>query len=117
MTDQPKSLGEKNYEAFADRYVRIAETKGHNAYYDRPAVTSLLPDVNGLHVLDAGCGGGYYSDCFWRTARRTLRRWMSRRAWWNSPPNACKRRATPLTASQFTAPTCTNLSIFWAMHR
>ena len=58
---QPKTLGEQNYEQFADRYAARAETKAHNAYYERPATLSLLPDVQGMRVLDAGCGPGIYA--------------------------------------------------------
>lgn len=56
-----KSIGEQNYEQFADRYASLVETKAHNAYYERPATLSLLPDVRGLRVLDAGCGPGVYT--------------------------------------------------------
>lgn len=56
-----KSIGEQNYEQFADRYAARIETKPHNAYYERPATLSLLPDVKDLHVLDAGCGPGIYT--------------------------------------------------------
>ncbi|MBX3063056.1 MAG: class I SAM-dependent methyltransferase [Anaerolineae bacterium] len=57
-----KTIGEQNYEQFADRYAEAAETKPHNAYYERPATLSLLPDVTGLKVLDAGCGPGIYTE-------------------------------------------------------
>ncbi len=56
------SLGEQNYKQFARRYAEIAPTKPHNAYYDRPNTLSLLPDVKGLRVLDAGCGPGIYAE-------------------------------------------------------
>ncbi len=59
---EEKPLGEQNYEQFARRYAEIAATKPHNAYYDRPNTLSLLPDVNGLRVLDAGCGPGFYTE-------------------------------------------------------
>ena len=59
--DPAKPIGQQNYEQFADRYAARIETKAHNAYYERPATLSLLPDVNGLRVLDAGCGPGVYS--------------------------------------------------------
>ncbi|HEX2907797.1 MAG TPA: class I SAM-dependent methyltransferase, partial [Phototrophicaceae bacterium] len=36
--------------------------KPHNAYYDRPATLSLLPDVAGKRVLDVGCGPGFYAE-------------------------------------------------------
>ena len=57
-----KTLGEQNYEQFAERYAELARTKPHNAEYDRPAVLSLVPDVQGKAVLDAGCGPGYYAE-------------------------------------------------------
>ena len=57
-----KSLGEENYEQFADRYAARIESKPHNAYLERPATLSLLPDVTGLRVLDAGCGPGIYAE-------------------------------------------------------
>ena len=60
MKDKP--LGRRNYEAFADRYAEFAATKPHNAYYERPATLSLLPDVAGQRVLDAGCGPGFTAE-------------------------------------------------------
>nr|MBN1228974.1 class I SAM-dependent methyltransferase [Anaerolineae bacterium] len=50
------------YRQLAPRYHALIDKKPHNAYYDRPAVLSLLPDVRGLRVLDAGCGVGPYSQ-------------------------------------------------------
>jgi SAM-dependent methyltransferase len=50
------------YEALAEAYAARIETKPHNAYYERPATLSLLPDVQGLCILDAGCGPGVYSE-------------------------------------------------------
>lgn len=59
MTGKP--IGEQNYEQFASRYAKYAELKPHNALYERPATLSLLPDVKGKRVLDAGCGPGLYT--------------------------------------------------------
>ncbi|MCD4687300.1 MAG: class I SAM-dependent methyltransferase [Anaerolineae bacterium] len=50
------------YQKLAAHYAALVDTKPHNAYYDRPAMLNLLPDVNGLHVLDAGCGTGVYAE-------------------------------------------------------
>jgi len=50
------------YEALADAYAEQIDTKPHNAYLERPATLSLLPDVDGKRVLDAGCGPGVYSE-------------------------------------------------------
>ncbi len=62
MAEPSKSLGEQNYEQFADRYAATVLTKAHNAYYNRPAILSLMPDVAGLKVLDAGCGSGLFTE-------------------------------------------------------
>ncbi len=50
------------YETLAEQYAAQIVTKPHNAYYDRPAVFSLLPDVSDKRVLDAGCGPGVYAQ-------------------------------------------------------
>jgi SAM-dependent methyltransferase len=62
MADSRVPIGARNYATFADRYAALAPTKPHNALYERPAMQSLLPDVRGLRVLDAGCGPGLYSE-------------------------------------------------------
>lgn len=56
-----KPLALDAYEIMAERYAARIDTKPHNAYYERPATLSLLPDVAGLRVLDAGCGPGWYA--------------------------------------------------------
>ncbi len=43
------------YEKLADAYARMIDTKPHNAYLERPATLSLLPNVEGKRVLDAEC--------------------------------------------------------------
>ncbi|MBN1200737.1 MAG: class I SAM-dependent methyltransferase [Anaerolineae bacterium] len=63
MPDQPdKPLAADAYAALAARYAARIDTKPHNAYYERPAILALLPDVNGQRVLDAGCGTGLYAE-------------------------------------------------------
>ena len=59
MADKP--LGQRNYEQFARRYAEQAREKPHNAHFERPATLSLLPDLRGRRVLDAGCGPGHYA--------------------------------------------------------
>ena len=61
MTNK-KSIGEENYDQFADRYAEKARTKAENADYNFPAVTSLIEDVAGTRVLDAGCGYGIFTE-------------------------------------------------------
>jgi ubiquinone/menaquinone biosynthesis C-methylase UbiE len=60
MSEPPIAL--EAYEALADAYAAMVDTKGHNAYYERPATLSLLPEVRGLQVLDAACGTGRYAE-------------------------------------------------------
>lgn len=60
MTDG-KPIALEAYELLADAYAERVDTKPHNAYCERPGTLSLLPDVKGLCVLDAGCGPGSYS--------------------------------------------------------
>lgn len=38
------------YEALAEAYAAAIDTKPHNAYYERPATLSLLPEINGKRV-------------------------------------------------------------------
>jgi SAM-dependent methyltransferase len=65
MDDKPIALDA--YEILAEAYASVIDTKPHNAYYERPATLSLLPDVVGKRVLDAACGPGVYSE--WLIAR------------------------------------------------
>jgi SAM-dependent methyltransferase len=51
-----------DYEAIADRYAAKIDQRPWNALYERPATLSLLPDVRGKDVLDAGCGPGWYAE-------------------------------------------------------
>jgi len=60
MRDKPIALDA--YESLAEAYAAVVKTKPHNAYYERPATLSLLPEVKNKRVLDAGCGPGIYSE-------------------------------------------------------
>lgn len=59
---QRKPIAQDAYDQLADAYAERIETKPHNAYYERPATLSLLPDLKGKCVLDAGCGPGVYAE-------------------------------------------------------
>jgi SAM-dependent methyltransferase len=48
------------YDSMAESYEAHAADSPYNAHYDRPAMLTLLGDVNGKRVLDACCGPGYY---------------------------------------------------------
>jgi len=50
------------YETMAEEFNARIETKSYNAYLERPATLSLLPEVKGRQVLDAGCGPGLYAE-------------------------------------------------------
>jgi len=60
MSNRPIALDA--YETLAEVFAAVVDTKPHNAYYERPATISLLPEVKGKRVLDAGCGPGVYSE-------------------------------------------------------
>jgi SAM-dependent methyltransferase len=49
------------YDSIADDYARGVDSAPYNALYERPATLSLLPEVRDLHILDAGCGSGWYT--------------------------------------------------------
>lgn len=46
------------YDAVAEAYVEENDSSLLNEYYNQPAIRSLLGNVTGRHVLDAGCGSG-----------------------------------------------------------
>jgi SAM-dependent methyltransferase len=50
-----------DYQQFAEAYVKQAESSSYNAYYERPAMFSVLSDLKFNRVLDAGCAGGVYA--------------------------------------------------------
>jgi ubiquinone/menaquinone biosynthesis C-methylase UbiE len=47
-----------DYDGFAAVYAAENEKSLFNAYYNRPEVLRLAGDVDGMRVLDAGCGSG-----------------------------------------------------------
>lgn len=51
-----------NYDAIADNYAAVVDTRPWNALYERPGTMALLPEVRGLRVLDVGCGSGWYAE-------------------------------------------------------
>jgi SAM-dependent methyltransferase len=61
MESTPKHTGDC-YEGKARKYAETVDTKPWNAYFERPAVVSLLPALADATVLDAGCGSGWYAE-------------------------------------------------------
>lgn len=51
-----------SYDLVADAFAAGIDAAPYNALYERPAMLSLLPDVAGARVLDAGCGSGWYTE-------------------------------------------------------
>lgn len=52
-----------SYNKFAEEYATITEHKKIHTHYERPATWSLLPKkLEGLSILDAGCGSGWYAE-------------------------------------------------------
>jgi len=49
------------YDGYAEEFASAAEDNAYNAHYDRPTTLSLMGDVQGLRILDAGCGPGLYA--------------------------------------------------------
>lgn len=65
MTEEPIALDA--YGRLAEAYAAQVDVKAHNAFYERPAMLSLMPKVEGKRVLDVGCGPGTYAQ--WLTAQ------------------------------------------------
>ncbi|KTG10692.1 hypothetical protein AUR64_05700 [Haloprofundus marisrubri] len=60
MTDERSVLDA--YEALADEFAARAPTKPFNADLERPSTRQLFPELDGLSVLDAGCGPGITTE-------------------------------------------------------
>lgn len=52
------SIPVNDYDGFAEEYSAENESSLLNAHIERPAMVALAGDVNGHHILDAGCGSG-----------------------------------------------------------
>ncbi len=61
-----QSVSHDSYEAMAEYYFRDIDNKPYNAHYERPATLSLLPEVEGKSVVDAGCAAGWYTELLLR---------------------------------------------------
>ena len=63
---------EPGYDAYAEEYEEHAAKSPYNAWYDRPAMLDLLGDVDGLQVLDAGCGNSLLSHQAYLKGNRVI---------------------------------------------
>ncbi|MDV5167405.1 class I SAM-dependent methyltransferase [Photobacterium rosenbergii] len=51
----------KMYSTFASEYDEVIQDNIYNAHLERPTLQAMLPALNGLDVLDLGCGSGVYA--------------------------------------------------------
>jgi hypothetical protein len=56
-----KPIAQEAYDQLAEAYAALVDTKPHNAYYERPATLSLLPDVQACGCW-MRCGPGAYAS-------------------------------------------------------
>ncbi len=70
MTQRPTVY--EAYQELADHYAKHIDTKPHNAYYERPAMMEMWPDLAGKLVLDAGCGPGVYAECLMQRGAKVI---------------------------------------------
>ncbi|WP_181685362.1 class I SAM-dependent methyltransferase [Halorhabdus salina] len=50
------------YDELAASYDAEIESNAYNEHIEFPAMTSLIPEVEGKRILDAGCGTGRYTE-------------------------------------------------------
>jgi len=63
MTDEDLSGAARDeYDRIASVYESITDDNLANEHFERPVLRSLLPDVAGKRVLDAGCAAGHHSQ-------------------------------------------------------
>jgi SAM-dependent methyltransferase len=61
MSDEEPTAADA-YDELADSYAEDVRSNAYNAHLEFPATSSLIPDVEGKRVLDAGCGTGVYTE-------------------------------------------------------
>lgn len=52
----------KDYNEMGEAYIRKSEKSIYNAFYDRPAIISLISDIKDKQVLEVGCAGGILTE-------------------------------------------------------
>ena len=68
-----KTNPRETYNQMAKIYTEHAAHNAYNAFYERPAMFSLLGEINGLSILDVGCGDGtYMSICLQKGAKEVV---------------------------------------------
>lgn len=56
------AIAQDSYDTMALDYSKMHATQIYNSHYNLPAIHTLLPEVQGYKVLDAGCGTGILSQ-------------------------------------------------------
>lgn len=62
MNSDDETTAQNAYDQLAEEYAERVDEAPYNANLDFPAMTALMPDVEGKRVLDAGYGSGRYSE-------------------------------------------------------
>ncbi|HEX6751608.1 MAG TPA: class I SAM-dependent methyltransferase [Longimicrobium sp.] len=57
-----KTDEEFSYDDFADAFAETIDEAPYNKLYERPAMLSVLPPMEGKRILEAGCGAGWYTE-------------------------------------------------------
>jgi SAM-dependent methyltransferase len=60
--DDLSAAARDEYDRIAQVYEAITDDNLANEHFERPVLRSLLPDVAGKYVLDAGCAAGHHSE-------------------------------------------------------
>ena len=59
--DDLSAYARDEYDRIADVYASVTDDNLANEHFERPVLRSLLPPVDGMDVLDAGCAAGHHS--------------------------------------------------------
>jgi SAM-dependent methyltransferase len=62
MVSDDDPIARDAYDELADSYAEDVRSNAYNAHLEFPATSSMIPDVDGQRVLDAGCGTGVYTE-------------------------------------------------------
>ncbi len=62
----PPEQANDSYQTIAQRYADTVDNNPFHTCYARPAMLSLLPSLQGLSILDVGCGTGWFAEYFIR---------------------------------------------------
>lgn len=64
LMDERLIMKSEMYSKYAEQYSVVVENNIYNALFERPSLQALLGNINGLDIIDLGCGSGVYCDYF-----------------------------------------------------